>query len=88
MESCDIARVFCPGNVSRPSPKFARVIESPNIRVRELPFGEGSPTPRIAIHDADLEYDPAKIERLLVPLRDGRAEVVFGSRILRLMSTV
>jgi hypothetical protein len=88
MESCDIPRVFCLGNVSRPSPKFARVIESPNIRVRALPFGEGSPTPRVAVDDADLEYDPAKIDRLLVLLRDGRAEVVVGSHILRLMSTV
>ncbi len=36
----------------------------------------------VAIHDADLEYDPAEIERLLVPLRDGRADVVFGSRFI------
>ena len=87
MESCDIARVFCPGSVSRPSPKFARAIESPNVRVRALPFTE-APSRCVAVHDADLEYDPAKIDRLLVLLRDGRAEVVVGSHILRLMSTV
>ena len=38
--------------------------------------------PFIAVHDADLEYDPSEIERLLVPLRDGRADVVFGSRFI------
>ena len=36
----------------------------------------------VAIHDADLEYDPAEIERLLIPLRDGRADVVYGSRFV------
>jgi 2-polyprenyl-3-methyl-5-hydroxy-6-metoxy-1,4-benzoquinol methylase len=34
----------------------------------------------VAIQDADLEYDPADLELLLGPLRDGRADVVFGSR--------
>jgi len=32
------------------------------------------------ILDADLEYDPADIARLLEPLMDGRAEAVFGTR--------
>lgn len=36
----------------------------------------------IGIHDADLEYDPRDLERLLLPLEDGRADVVFGSRFL------
>ena len=33
----------------------------------------------IAVQDADLEYDPADLEKLLGPLRDGRADVVYGS---------
>lgn len=33
-----------------------------------------------AILDADLEYDPADLGRLLEPLLSGRAEAVFGSR--------
>ena len=33
-----------------------------------------------AILDADLEYDPADIGRLIEPLQDGDAEVVFGVR--------
>jgi glycosyltransferase involved in cell wall biosynthesis len=32
------------------------------------------------ILDADLEYDPADLQRLLPPLRNGQAEVVFGTR--------
>ena len=34
------------------------------------------------IQDADLEYDPKDYAGLLVPLLDGRAEVVYGSRFL------
>jgi glycosyltransferase involved in cell wall biosynthesis len=34
------------------------------------------------IQDADLEYDPKDYAGLLVPMLDGRAEVVYGSRFL------
>lgn len=36
----------------------------------------------VAIQDADLEYDPVDLKRLLVPLRNGDADVVLGSRFL------
>lgn len=34
----------------------------------------------VVVQDADLEYDPADIPRLMKPVLDGRADVVFGSR--------
>jgi glycosyltransferase involved in cell wall biosynthesis len=36
----------------------------------------------VIVQDADLEYDPADYRQLLQPLRDGRADVVYGSRFL------
>lgn len=36
----------------------------------------------VAVQDADLEYDPMDLKNLLVPLINGDAEVVLGSRFL------
>lgn len=36
----------------------------------------------IVFQDADLEYDPQDYLQLIKPLRDGRADVVYGSRFL------
>jgi glycosyltransferase involved in cell wall biosynthesis len=36
----------------------------------------------VVIQDADLEYDPSDYGKLLEPIEDNRADVVFGSRFL------
>ena len=39
-------------------------------------------SPFVVIQDADFEYDPSDYGRLLEPLLDGRADVVYGSRFM------
>ncbi len=36
----------------------------------------------VVIQDGDLEYEPEDYHKLLAPIREGRAEVVYGSRVL------
>ena len=39
-------------------------------------------SPIVLIQDADMEYDPADYARLIRPIIDGHADVVFGSRFI------
>lgn len=66
-------------------------MSDPRIRVVKHAFNQGkgkalrtgiasATADIVVIHDADLEYDPQDIPRLAEPIRQGIADVVYGSR--------
>jgi len=68
-----------------------RAIDDPRVRVHVHPRNQGKGAAIttavekaagdfMVILDADLEYDPLDIPRLLEPVLDGRAQVVYGNR--------
>jgi glycosyltransferase involved in cell wall biosynthesis len=76
------------GSTDRTAEVLAKI---QNIRVlrKERNQGKGSAIKKglaeatgdiVLIQDADLEYDPNEYEKLLRPILDGKADVVFGSR--------
>lgn len=68
-----------------------RTLDQESARIFKHPFNRGKGAALqtgfrecrgdiIVIQDADLEYDPRDIPRLIQPILDGKADVVFGSR--------
>jgi glycosyltransferase involved in cell wall biosynthesis len=75
------------------APPNGRVVRTDNIRVffQEKNAGKGAALRRgfeeacgqiVVIQDADLEYDPQDLLKLIEPIDRGDADVVYGSRFL------
>lgn len=72
--------------------KEIKKIKSTKVRVfKKTNGGKGSAVrfgldhvtgTHVLIQDADLEYDPRDISHLLEPIKDGKVEIVYGSRFL------
>jgi glycosyltransferase involved in cell wall biosynthesis len=61
-----------------------RVIRHPANRGKSAAVRTGIEESRgaiVAIQDADLEYDPRDLPRLVAPIVEGHADVVYGSRL-------
>ncbi len=85
------------GTTSNPGaktlPRTGHQLRTDNLRVlfQERNFGKGAALRRrfkeargdiVLIQDADLEYDPQDYSKLLGPIEQGVADVVYGSRFL------
>ena len=82
-----LKKIFeCKEQLSRSKPKINVLIEK-NVKNR----GKGATIRKgfekatsevIIVQDADLEYDPKEYISLIQPIKDGKADVVYGSRFI------
>jgi glycosyltransferase involved in cell wall biosynthesis len=88
---CEVELVVVDDGSRDATPEILRTVDDERVRVFSQPRnrGKGAAIKRavdeargehMVILDADLEYDPQDIPRLLEPVLDGRAEVVYGNR--------
>jgi glycosyltransferase involved in cell wall biosynthesis len=88
---CEIELVIVDDGSRDATAEILRGLDDPRLSVVIQPRNQGkgaairkaAETARgeyMVILDADLEYDPQDIPKLLAPVLDGRAEVVYGNR--------
>lgn len=75
------------------TPHLLQQIEDPRVRVITHPINQGKGAALrtgfaeatldfVGVQDADLEYDPADLAKLIKPLQEDLADVVYGSRFI------
>jgi glycosyltransferase involved in cell wall biosynthesis len=87
---CDYELVIVDDGSTDATPAILGSLDDPRVRImRQRNQGKGAAVragaaqargESLVILDADLEYDPRDIPRLLEPVLSGRTQVVFGSR--------
>jgi glycosyltransferase involved in cell wall biosynthesis len=74
-----------------PEPELSRGRNEVRVQIQPRNMGKGAALRAgfalasgdiVVIQDADLEYDPQDLPRLIQPIRDGVADVAFGSRFI------
>jgi len=81
------------GSGDRTAERLERFADDSRVRVFRQPAnrGKGAALRRgfaevrgdyVVVQDADLEYDPREYSKLLQPILDGNADVVYGSRFI------
>jgi glycosyltransferase involved in cell wall biosynthesis len=89
---CDIEVIVVDDGSRDGTAEVLRTIDDPRVRVFTHPRNRGKGAAirtgahhaegdYLVIMDADLEYDPQDLPKLLAPVMDGRARVVYGNRV-------
>jgi glycosyltransferase involved in cell wall biosynthesis len=84
-------RNSAPAPLALPRSQAARRADQIRVFFQDRNQGKGAALRRgfreaageiVIIQDADLEYDPGDYHKLIAPIEEGRADVVYGSRFL------
>jgi len=96
---CDVELVVVDDGSKDRTPEILAGLDDPRVRLVTHPRNRGKAAAirtacdeatgeYMVILDADLEYDPRDIPRLLEPVLEGRAEVVYGNKTVTLAANM